>query len=50
MVMCESAVAATSHVAVLPRPHRSAAPARFQGALDKHKGLLVAGVFLEPVV
>ena len=45
MVMCESAVAATSHVAVLPRPHRSAAPARFQGALDKHKGLLVAGVF-----
>ena len=31
MVMCESAVAATSHVAVLPRPHRSAAPARFSG-------------------
>ena len=50
MVLCESAVAATSHVAVLPRPHRSAAPARFQGALDEHKGLLVAGVFLEPVV
>ena len=50
MVLCESAVAAISHVAVWPRLHRSAAPAQFQGALDKHKGLLVAGVFLEPVV
>ena len=39
MVLCESAVAAISHVAVWPRLHRSAAPAQFQGALDKHKGM-----------
>ena len=33
MVLCESAVAAISRVAVRPRLHRSAAPAQFQGAL-----------------